>query len=343
MFYVYYFDEVKTLEFFWGLDRINFALTDSDDESDESWIDADDATIWERGESTRRCANSFSYIGIRADGSDEASIDGVDAPDETSALAGSIGTSASEVDTTGEVFGPMGTTGAIAGGVGTTDEVFEPTDPVEAAAGGVDAITEVPADLIGAAIGDFDATNSVTDGVRGTDGGFELVCALTGNVGTIDGDFELAYVLTVGAGAYDGFLYAINSEIGREGGGIDAFDGYRKKSNQVLLIHRKKKFGWKKIIELNIWQLLKFWIITKILYTAIDIIKLKKYLTVVIGLTAGTRIGVLFLLDVAEDDDIDSVEVERDSWVVVKGTGSVPDVPFLSVDDRIGEIVDGAT
>jgi len=33
----------------------------------------------------------------------------------------------------------------------------------------------------------------------------------------------------------------------------------------------------------------------------------------VIGLTAGTRIGVLLLLDVAEDDDIDSVEVERDS------------------------------
>jgi len=28
---------------------------------------------------------------------------------------------------------------------------------------------------------------------------------------------------------------------------------------------------------------------------------------------------------------------------VVKGTGSVPDVPFLSVDDRIGEIVGGAT
>ncbi len=50
----------KTLGIFGGLDWINSGLIDPDDVSDESWIDADDATIWERGERTRRCANSFS-------------------------------------------------------------------------------------------------------------------------------------------------------------------------------------------------------------------------------------------------------------------------------------------
>lgn len=179
MFYIYYFNEAKTLEFFWELERIGSGVTDSDDESS---IDADDATIWERGESTRRCANSFSYIGIRADGIDEAATTGVGATDEVFELTDSTGTTAGGLGATDEVFEPTDSTGTTTSGVDATGEVLEPTNPFGAAIGGDDTVIEF-----------LDVANSVIGGFDTTDESFELMYALTDVVDGADGGFELTY------------------------------------------------------------------------------------------------------------------------------------------------------
>lgn len=183
------------METFWEFERTSSGLADPDDESDESCIDADDATIWERGESTRRCANSFSYIGIRADDLGDEGIGGVSATDEVLELTDSIGTTDDDADAMTRFFDA---TNSVIGGVGATDGGFESTWAVT---GGV-----------GATDGGFELTWALTGVVGATDGGFDSTYVLTDGVDTIDGGFELTYALTGGAGRIDGFLFAINSE-----------------------------------------------------------------------------------------------------------------------------------
>lgn len=233
---------------------INCGLTDPDDESDESWIDADDATIWEWGESTRRYANSFSYIGIRADGTDEGAIGGVGATDEVLELTDPPGTIV--VGGAGTMTGFLNVVNSVSGSVGATDDGFELTCPVFCAVeltcaftGGVDAIE-----------GGFEPICSFTGGVGATDGGFELTCSFTDVVGTmedgfesiclfvvgvdaIDDNFELTYASVGSIGARVGFFVAINSEMSGIGA-TGILDGYRKK---ILFVQQRKK-----IIKLRI-------------------------------------------------------------------------------------------
>lgn len=90
---------------------------DPSDESDDSWIDADDATIWERGESVRRCASSASYVGTEVDVFDDGTIGEASTIDEFVGPAEPLAPVADNVDPADWFFGAINW---VIAGVGTT-------------------------------------------------------------------------------------------------------------------------------------------------------------------------------------------------------------------------------
>ncbi len=137
----------KTLEVFLGL-RWNFSeINDSDDESDDSKTDADEATIWERGERTRRCAISLSYIGVSDDSIGDRTLDGVETADEAlevvdsvivGAMDGFFGATSSVIGDVAGIDAGFELIYVLDGGVGADDGGFEPGDILTGGAGAID-------------------------------------------------------------------------------------------------------------------------------------------------------------------------------------------------------------